>query len=194
MKDAASCDNPRLGAHTLRPAGLRMGEPARRSPGIPGARRMPWHRKPMKDAASCDNPRLGAHTLRPAGLRMGEPARRSPGIPRKNSYSGGGQPGELKHLSTRRRRNQQRDPPSSGERKGADGQTGERAGASLEEINNEIPRVAASERGPTAKPASGRAPAYTAAGVAGPPARELALPAGIHPGEPNGMGRPAAQG
>ena len=45
-----------------------------------------------------------------------------------------------------------------------------------------------------AKPASGRAPAYTAAGVAGPPARELALPAGIHPGEPNGMGGPAAQG
>ena len=30
MKDAASCDNPRLGAHTLRPAGLRMGEPGRR--------------------------------------------------------------------------------------------------------------------------------------------------------------------
>ena len=92
---------------------------------------MPWHRKPMKDAASCDNPRLGAHTLRPAGLRMGEPARRCPGIPLGNAYLGGGQPGELKHLSTRRRRNQLRDSPSSGERKGTDGQTGERAGASL---------------------------------------------------------------
>ena len=96
-----------------------------------GARRMPWHRKPMKDAASCDNPRLGAHTLRPAGLRMGEPASGSAGIPRGNTYLGGGQPGELKHLSTRRRRNQLRDSPSSGERKGTDGQTGERAGASL---------------------------------------------------------------
>ena len=28
-KDAASCDNPRGGAHTLRSAGLRMGEPER---------------------------------------------------------------------------------------------------------------------------------------------------------------------
>ena len=88
----------------------------------------------MKDAASCDNPRLGAHTLRPAGLRMGEPARRGPGIPLGNAYLGGGQPGELKHLSTRRRRNQLRDSPSSGERKGTDGQTGERAGALYQPI------------------------------------------------------------
>ena len=87
---------------------------------IRGARRMPWHMEPTKDAASCDNPRLGAHTLRPAGLRMGEPARSSPCIPLPNSYGGGGQPGELKHLSTRRRGNQLRDPPSSGERKGAE--------------------------------------------------------------------------
>ena len=119
----------------------------------------------MKDAASCDNPRLGAHTLRPAGLRMGEPARRCPGIPLGNSYLGGGQPGELKHLSTRRRRNQLRDSPSSGERKGTDGQTGERAGASLYR-----------RRGCRAsRPGAG-------------------APGGDHPGEPNGMGGPAAQG
>ena len=37
-----------------------------------------------------------------------------------------GEPGELKHLSTRRRGNQSRDSPSSGERKGTDGQTVER--------------------------------------------------------------------
>ena len=87
--------------------------------------------EPTKDAASCDNPRGGAHARRSAGLRMGEPASGSAGIPLGNSYLGGGQPGELKHLSTRRRRNQLRDSPSSGERKGTDGQTGERAGASL---------------------------------------------------------------
>ena len=28
MKDVASCDKPRLGAHSLQPADLRMGEPA----------------------------------------------------------------------------------------------------------------------------------------------------------------------
>ena len=39
----------------------------------------------------------------------------------------GREPGELKHLSTRRRGNQSRDSPSSGERKGTDGQTVERA-------------------------------------------------------------------
>ena len=116
---------PRPGC-SRRPGAIPRGADIRRQrEDITGARRMPWHRKPMKDAASCDNPRLGAHTLRPAGLRMGEPAGRSSGIPLGNTYLGGGQPGELKHLSTRRRRNQLRDPPSSGERKGAYGQTGE---------------------------------------------------------------------
>ena len=62
----------------------------------------------MKDAASCDNPRGGARTHRSAGIRMGEPERghaRSPGPER---IGAGGQPGELKHLSTRRKRNQTR--------------------------------------------------------------------------------------
>ena len=36
MKDAASCDNPRRGAHILRPGGLRMGEPMHSSVHIPG--------------------------------------------------------------------------------------------------------------------------------------------------------------
>ena len=35
MKDAASCDNPRRGAHILRPGGLRMGEPMHSSVHIP---------------------------------------------------------------------------------------------------------------------------------------------------------------
>ena len=85
-----------------------------------GARRMPWHGKPTKDAASRDSPGVGAHGRRSRGLRMGEPARRSACTSLGNTYLGRGQPGELKHLSTRRRRNQHRDPPSSGERKGAE--------------------------------------------------------------------------
>src|SRR5690606_9087087 len=35
MKDAASCENPRGPAHTGRSAGVRMGQPSRREPGIP---------------------------------------------------------------------------------------------------------------------------------------------------------------
>ena len=39
-----------------------------------GARRMPWRRKPKKGAASRDSPRGGANGLRSGGARMGEPA------------------------------------------------------------------------------------------------------------------------
>ena len=38
-----------------------------------GARRMPWRRKPKKGAASRDSPRGGANGLRSGGARMGEP-------------------------------------------------------------------------------------------------------------------------
>ena len=75
---------------------------------VKGTRRMPWHRKPMKDAASCDNPRGGALTLRSAGLRMGEPERGHARSPVPERIGAGRQPGELKHLSTRRKRNQPR--------------------------------------------------------------------------------------
>ena len=87
--------------------------------GVTGARRMPWRREPTKDAASRDSPRGGAHGLRSGGLRMGEPGGCGAATPPGNTYLVGREPGELKHLSTRRRRNQSRDPPSSGERKGA---------------------------------------------------------------------------
>ena len=134
-----------------RPGGRPRGADIRRQrEDITGARRMPWHRKPMKDAASCDNPRLGAHTLRPAGLRMGEPAGRSSGIPLGNTYLGGGQPGELKHLSTRRRRNQ-----------------------------HEIPRVAASGRGPWPNRRAHARGSVRAAGVVGPRRPGAAAP-GAH--------------
>ena len=87
--------------------------------GVQGARRMPWRREPKKGAASRDSPRGAARWPRSGGARMGEPRER--GLPTRlgNTYLGGGQPGELKHLSTPRKGNQ-----------------------------SETPRVAASERGP----------------------------------------------
>ena len=88
---------------------------------------MPWHREPMKDAASCDNPRRGAHILRPGGSPNGRTHPQRCGYPRPEHIGPGRTTRELKHLSTRRRGNQSRDSPSSGERKGTDGQTVERA-------------------------------------------------------------------
>ena len=93
--------------------------PAERREDVTGARRMPWRREPTKGAASRDSPRGGAHGLRSGGARMGEPGRGSAATRWLNTWASGREPGELKHLSTPRRRNQSRDPPSSGERKGA---------------------------------------------------------------------------
>ena len=73
-----------------------------------GARRMPWHRKSTKDAASCEKPRGGANGLRSGGVRTGEPGGGHAPPPAPELIRCGGQPGELKHLSTRRRRNQPR--------------------------------------------------------------------------------------
>src|SRR5690606_41381994 len=63
-----------------------------------GARGMPRLSEAMKDAASCDNPRRPAHTGRSAGCRMGQPT------PPVRVARKGGEPGELKQLSTRRSR------------------------------------------------------------------------------------------
>ena len=57
----------------------------------------------------------------------GETHMSKPHVSIRQSITYGREPGELKHLSTRRRGNQSRDSPSSGERKGTDGQTVERA-------------------------------------------------------------------
>ena len=47
---------------------------------------------------------------------MGKPTASAVSIPESIGY--GREPGEVKHLSTRRKRNQTRDSPSSGERTG----------------------------------------------------------------------------
>ena len=68
---------------------------------IKGVRGMPWLSEATKDVTSCEKPRGGANSRRSAGVRMGEPATR------KVWHLIRGQPGELKHLSTRRKRKQQ---------------------------------------------------------------------------------------
>ncbi len=76
-------------------------------PGCTGARRMPWRRQAMKDAASCEKPRGGACGLRSGGVRMGQPAPREGGAPARIHRAGCATPGEVKHLSSRRKRRQE---------------------------------------------------------------------------------------
>ena len=67
-----------------------------------GMRWMPWHQEAMKDVVTCDKPRLAGNKLT-RGSPNGETP---PGKPRRSlaEYIGqGGQPGELKHLSTPRK-------------------------------------------------------------------------------------------
>ena len=74
---------------------------------------MPWLSEAMKDVISCDKLRGSANRKWSAGFRMGQP------ITMKSWYSQQWEckPGELKHLSTRRKRKQFSDSVSSGERK-----------------------------------------------------------------------------
>ena len=62
---------------------------------------MPRLSEAMKDAISCDNPRLAAHRHLIRGFPNGA-TRHVEDV----TSSNGGQPGELKHLSTRRKRKQ----------------------------------------------------------------------------------------
>ena len=67
---------------------------------------MPWLSEAKKDATSCEKLRGGAHSHRSVGVRMGQPTTLLAWYPEQS----GGKPGELKHLSTRRRRKQKRFP------------------------------------------------------------------------------------
>ena len=60
---------------------------------------MPWLLEAKKDVTSCEKLRGGANNLQSADIRMGQPNR-------KVIHLDGGKPGELKHLSTRRKRKQ----------------------------------------------------------------------------------------
>ena len=79
---------------------------------------MPWHQAPKKDVTSCDKLRGGANDLRSADFRMGKPSTGNAVLSIHEHIVYGGEPGELKHLSTRRKRKKEIDFLSSGERKG----------------------------------------------------------------------------
>ena len=72
--------------------------------GEKGARGMPRLLAAKKDATSCEKLRGGANDRRSGGVRMGQPVwlRTIHSVPRCAE----GERGELKHLSTRRRREQ----------------------------------------------------------------------------------------
>ena len=72
------------------------------------ARGMPWHQEPMKDAIGCDKPRGAAHKLRSVDFRMGKPGRAILCQRALNKIGVRGEPSELKHLSSSRKRHQPR--------------------------------------------------------------------------------------
>ena len=62
---------------------------------------MPWLSEAKKDVTSCDKPRAGANTRYEARIsEWGNPA----GAKAGHQAHAWGEPGELKHLSTRRKR------------------------------------------------------------------------------------------
>ena len=62
---------------------------------------MPRLLEAKKDVISCEKPRGGANDLRSVDIRMGQP-----NCLKDNYPNIGSKPGELKHLSTRRKRKQ----------------------------------------------------------------------------------------
>jgi hypothetical protein len=81
---------------------------------------MPRLREAMKDVISCDKLRVSANTIRSADFRMGQP-----GMSRSyHPFYNGGERGELKHLSTCRKRKQVVIPPVAASERGL-AQTGD---------------------------------------------------------------------
>ena len=71
-----------------------------------GLRRMPWYMAPKKDVTSCEKLRGGANIYRSADIRMRELSTSNIVLSCNESIVTRGEPGELKHLSTRRKRKQ----------------------------------------------------------------------------------------
>ena len=71
---------------------------------------MSWHRKAKKDVAGCDKPRGAASKRRSEDFRMGKPVQVNAWSLHGEYIAMQGAPGEVKHLSTRRKRNQLRLP------------------------------------------------------------------------------------
>src|SRR5918911_3454129 len=75
-----------------------------------GARGMPWRQEPMKDVVGCDKPRGAASRRRSGDVRMRQRAGGHASAPTTECIGSRREPGELKHLSTPRKRNQPRFP------------------------------------------------------------------------------------
>lgn len=67
---------------------------------------MPWHREPMKDVGGCDMPRELSTERGSEDFRMGKPSTSDVVLPASEYIGCGRERGEVKHLSTRRRRKQ----------------------------------------------------------------------------------------
>ena len=67
---------------------------------------MPWDKEAMKDVARCDKPRLAVSRLLPGDLRMGKPT--ASAVLHNEFIVMESKPGELKHLSSRRKGHQPR--------------------------------------------------------------------------------------
>ena len=67
-------------------------------------RRMPRYMAPRKDVTSCEKLRGAANELRSADVRMRERTASNVAVSCNESIVARGEPGELKHLSTRRKR------------------------------------------------------------------------------------------
>ena len=88
------------------PAGGRLGLYGQANKRI---RWMPRRQEAMKDVAACEKPRRGGKQPMTRGCPNGE-TRPACWASRPESIGAGGEPGELKHLSTPRKRNQPRFP------------------------------------------------------------------------------------
>ena len=83
-------------------------ELADRGQATKGAWWMPRHQEAMKDVVNCEMPRGAVSRRRSVDIRMGKPGGRNGPSPTAEYIGGRSQPGEVKHLSTRRKRNQPR--------------------------------------------------------------------------------------
>ena len=71
---------------------------------------MPWHQEPKKDVVSCEKPWGAASEHRSMDVRMGKPGGGNAPSPYDEYIVIRREPGELKHLSSRRKRKKHRFP------------------------------------------------------------------------------------
>ena len=70
--------------------------------------RMPWHQEPKKDAVNCEKPWGAVSEHRSTDIRMGKPGAGNAASRLHECIVQTREPGELKHLSSRRKRKKHR--------------------------------------------------------------------------------------